>query len=136
MAAKSGKGKKAKNNSYVRDDNLALQKVVRGLRSLVKATVPGTTITVNSWGIPTFETKDPYCFYMVGKNHVTFGFHNGTSLDDPEHLLEGTGKNIRHVKLRTVEDLKQKGLKELVLAAAWLKGKLPMKGMSGKRKPF
>jgi hypothetical protein len=37
---------------------------------------------------------------MVGKNHVTFGFHYGTSLDDPERLLEGTGKNLRHVKLR------------------------------------
>jgi len=133
MAAKSGKGKKAKNNSYVRDDNPALQKVVRGLRSLVKAAVAGTKITVNSWGIPTFETEDPYCFYMVGKNHVTFGFHHGTSLDDPEHLLEGTGKNIRHVKLRTVEDLKKKGLKNLVLAAARLEGKPPMKGMSGKR---
>lgn len=118
----------------MREDNPALQKVVRGLRSLVKAAVPGTKVTVNSWGIPTFESKDPFCFYMVGKNHVTFGFHYGTSLADPEGLLEGTGKNIRHVKLRAVEDLEQKGLKKLVLAAARLKGKPVMKGMSGKRK--
>jgi hypothetical protein len=111
-----------------------LQKVVRGLRSFVKAAVPGTKITVNSWGIPTFEAKDPFCFYMVGKNHVTFGFHYGTSLDDPERLLEGTGKNLRHVKLRTVQDLKKKGLQELVLAAAHLEGKPPMKGMSGRKK--
>jgi hypothetical protein len=121
-------------SAYARDDNPALQKVVRGLRSLVKAAVPGTKVTVNSWGIPTFETKDPFCFYMVGKNHVTFGFHYGTSLADPHGLLEGTGKNIRHVKLRAVEDLEQKGLKKLVLAAAQLKGKPLMKGMSGKRK--
>jgi hypothetical protein len=133
MAAKAWKGNKAKKNAYARDDNPALQKVVRGLRSLVKAAVPGTAITVNSWGIPTFESKDPFCFYMVGKNHVTFGFHYGTSLDDPERLLEGTGKNLRHVKLRTVGDLDKKGLKELVLAAAQLEGKPRMKGMSGKR---
>jgi hypothetical protein len=128
-------GKKAKKNSYVRDDNPELRKVVRVLRSFVKGTVPGTKETANSWGIPTFETKDPFCFYMVGKNHVTFGFHYGTSLQDPEELLEGTGKNIRHVKLRAVEDLERKGLKGLVLAAARLKGKAPMRGMSGKRKP-
>lgn len=115
-------------------DNPTLQKVVRGLRSLVKAAVPGTKITVNSWGIPTFEAKDPFCFYMVGKNHVTFGFHYGTSLHDPQGLLEGSGKNLRHVKLRAVEELHRKGLKELVLAAARLEGKPPMKGMSGKRK--
>lgn len=135
MAANMSNSKKA-GNAYVRDDNPALQKVVRGLRSLVKAAVPGTKITVNSWGIPTFETKDPFCFYMAGKNHITFGFHYGTSLNDPEGLLEGTGKNIRHVKLRAIEDLKKKGLKNLVLAAARLKGKPQMKGMSGKRKPF
>jgi len=134
MAPKTGRVKKAKKkNPYVKDDNPALQKVVRGLRALVKTAVPGTKLSVNSWGIPTFEEKDPFCFYMVGKNHVTFGFHYGTSLDDPESLLEGTGKNLRHVKLRTVEDLEKKGLKELVLAAARLEGKPLMKGMSGKR---
>ena len=133
MAPKAGNSKKAKKNAYVRDDNPALQKVVRGVRSLVKAAVPGTKITVNSWGIPTFQTKDPFCFYMVGKNHVTLGFHNGTSLDDPEGLLEGTGKNLRHVKLRTMEDLEKKGLKELVLTADRLEGKARRKGMNGKR---
>jgi hypothetical protein len=133
MAAKAGKGNKAKKNAYVRDDNAALQRVVRGVRTFVKAAVPGTKITVNSWGIPTFETQDPFCFYMLGKNHVTFGFHYGTSLDDPEGLLEGTGKNLRHVKLRSMEDLEKKGLKDLVLAAARLEGKPRMKGMSGKR---
>ena len=71
---------------------------------------------------------------MVGKNHVTFGFHFGTSLEDPERLLEGTGKNIRHVKLRELADLQHKGLRELVQAAARMKGKTPMRGMSGKRK--
>jgi len=69
---------------------------------------------------------------MVGKNRVTFGFHSGTSLDDPEGLLEGTGKNIRHVKLRTLDDVEQRGLKNLVRAAARLKGKAPMRGMRGK----
>src|SRR5208282_2124728 len=125
--------KTRKKSPYMKDDNPALRKVVRGLKTLVKATVPATRITVNSWGIPTFEAKDPYCFYMVGKNHVTFGFHCGTSLDDPQGLLEGTGKNLRHVKLRSVEDLKKKGLKELVLAAARLEGKPRMKVVSGKR---
>jgi hypothetical protein len=130
----AGQQKKAKKSVYVRDDNPELRKVVRGLRSFVKETVPGTKETVNSWGIPTFEAKDPFCFYMVGRNHVTFGFHYGTSLEDPEGLLEGTGKNIRHVKLRTVEDLKRKGLKGLIWAAFRLKGKAPMRGMSGKRR--
>ncbi len=126
--------KPMKKGPYVRNDNPRLRKVARALRSFVKKTVPDTRETVNAWGIPTFEAPDPFCFYMAGRNHVTFGFHFGTSLNDPESLLEGTGKNIRHVKLRTVADLEQKSLRELVLAAARLKGKTPMKGMSGQRK--
>ena len=126
--------KPMKKGPYVRDENPELRKVARALRSFVKKTVPGTKETVNAWGIPTFEAPDPFCFYMAGRNHVTFGFHFGTSLNDPESLLEGTGKNIRHVKLRTVADLEQKSLRELVLAAARLKGKAPMKGMSAQRK--
>lgn len=125
---------KKKTSAYVKGENPELRKVVRGLRNFVKGAVPGLKETVNAWGIPTFERKDPFCYFMVGKHHVTFGFHYGTSLEDPEGLLEGTGKNLRHVKLRTVEDMQKKGLRKLVQAAARLKGKAPMPGMSGKRK--
>ena len=118
----------------MKDEKPELRKVARALRNFVKRIVPGVKETVNAWGIPTFEAPNSFCFYMVGKQHVTFGFHFGTSLKDPESLLEGTGKNIRHVKLRTVADLEQKSLRELVLAAARLRGKTPMKGMSGQRK--
>lgn len=133
MAAKADKNKKVKKSAYVRNENPALRKVVSGLRRMVRATVPGTRMTVNSWGIPTFEATDPFCFYMVGKNHVTFGFHYGTSLSDPESLLEGTGKNLRHVKLRSVEDLERPALKKMVVEASRLTGKPRMKGMGGKR---
>lgn len=127
--------KKAVSKHYVRDDNPELQKVARALRSCVKKLVPGVKQTVNAWGIPTFEAPDPFCFYMAGKNHVTLGFHHGTSLEDPRGLLEGTGKNLRHVKLRVAEDLDQKGLKNLVRAAARFRSKTPMRGMSGSRTP-
>src|SRR5690348_8193685 len=32
--------------------------------------------------------------------HVNVGFFHGADLDDAGDLLEGTGKNMRHVKLR------------------------------------
>jgi len=134
MPARVNMRKKGKKNSHARDDNPELRRVVRGLRRFVKTIVPGVRETKNAWGIPTFVAPDPFCFYMVGKNHVTFGFHCGTSLEDPEGRLEGTGKNLRHVKLRNAEALEQKGLRNLVRAAARLKGKPPMPGMGGTRR--
>jgi hypothetical protein len=71
---------------------------------------------------------------MVGKNHITFIFIRGTSLPDPKGLLEGTGKNIRHVKIKSPEDLSRPGLRELLKSAARLNAKDPQKGMRPYRK--
>lgn len=50
-------------------------------------------------------------------NHVNLGFNHGTELADPDGLLEGTGKKIRHVKLKSKSDLRSKPLKQLIANA-------------------
>jgi hypothetical protein len=128
------KASRPRTSAYVKRENPELRKVVKGLKSLVKQIVPGAEQTRNAWGVPTFVADQPFCFYMVGKNHVTFGFHQGTSLDDPDELLEGTGKNIRHVKLKNLPDLASQGLRRLVDQASKLKSKSLLKGMGGRGK--
>jgi hypothetical protein len=86
--------------------------VAEKLRTLVKETVAGTKEWVNPWKIPTLESHGPMCFFLVGKNDVTFGFLRGTSVPDPAGLLERTGKNLGHVKVRTPEDLKKPAVKK------------------------
>jgi hypothetical protein len=39
-------------------------------------------------------------YVNVFTSHVNVGFFQGASLADPARLLEGTGKRMRHVKLR------------------------------------
>jgi hypothetical protein len=129
---KSGDATKKAKSMYVKDENPALRIVVAGLKKLVKELVPGTKETVNAWGVPMFVAQNPFAFYMVGKKHVTFGFPFATSLPDPEGLLEGTGKNMRHVKLRSPEDLEQEGLLELIVAASRFEGGMAMPGMGRK----
>jgi hypothetical protein len=122
-------------NTYVEKKGPKLLPLAEGLRRLVKNAVAGVKESVNPWKIPTFVSNGPICFFMVGKNHVTFGFLRGTSLEDPAGLLEGTGKNLRHVKLRAVEVLKRPELKKLIAEAAKLNKKEPMAGMKvGKKK--
>jgi hypothetical protein len=120
-------------DAYLKQKSSELGEVAQGLRRLMKKTVPGTTESVNPWKIPTFESNGPMCFFMVGKNHVTFGLLRGTSLPDPAKLLEGTGKNLRHVKLRSVDDLRKPALKKLIQAAARWNKKEPIEGMKPKK---
>lgn len=48
------------------------------------------------------------------KAHVNMGFIRGTDQADPAHLLEGTGKRLRHVKLRSMADVERPALLELL----------------------
>ena len=96
--------------------------VAKALRALMKKEVTGVEEYVNPWNIPSFDSNGPLCCFMVGKEHVTFAFMRGALLPDPEKLLEGTGKGVRHVKLRSVDDVR------LVVEAAKLNKKSPPSG--------
>src|SRR5215471_17643740 len=49
--------------------------------------------------------------------HVNVGFFRGAELADPDGLLEGTGKFMRHVKLRPSQPIENAALERLVHAA-------------------
>lgn len=49
--------------------------------------------------------------------HVNVGFFRGAALADPKCLLEGTGKFMRHVKLRPNNPIDAKALRNLIKTA-------------------
>ena len=53
---------------------------------------------------------------------VSLGFIRGAALDDPDRLLEGTGASVRHVKLRSPEELAERraAIQKMLKAAARL----------------
>lgn len=52
-------------------------------------------------GCPTACLGDaPFAYVNVFTAHVNVGFFHGSSLPDPTQLLHGTGKHMRHVKLK------------------------------------
>jgi hypothetical protein len=50
--------------------------------------------------------------------HVNLGFLMGTSLSDPHKVLKGTGKTLRHIKIKQAGDLEKVGVRAVV-EAAW-----------------
>jgi len=64
------------------------------------------------------------CYISPMDKYVTLGFLFGAQLDDPYHLLQGSGKRSRHLKIRTLQETRSSGLKELV-KAAWTHGADP-----------
>jgi hypothetical protein len=48
------------------------------------------------------------------RSHVNVGFFHGAELNDPARLLEGTGRRMRHVKLRPEQPFNSAALGELI----------------------
>jgi hypothetical protein len=59
----------------------------------------------------------PFGYVNVFRSHVNVGFFHGTALADPGRLLQGSGKFMRHVKLRSRSATPTVALKKLIEAA-------------------
>lgn len=69
-------------------------------------------------GHPTECVGDATFVYVNAfRAHVNVGFFRGAEIAGPERLLEGTGKSMRHVKLRPERDVDAGALKSLIETA-------------------
>jgi hypothetical protein len=67
------------------------------------------------WGNPTFEKGSKVCYLAATKAYVSLGFFNGAALTDAEGVLEGTGKKMRHVKVRDLSHIRNE------LLSSWIR---------------
>jgi hypothetical protein len=69
-------------------------------------------------GCPVACVEDaPFGYVNSFKSHVNVGFFYGAVLEDPAGLLEGSGKRMRHVKLKPGPELNTGALRDLIEAA-------------------
>ncbi|HUB78524.1 MAG TPA: DUF1801 domain-containing protein [Bryobacteraceae bacterium] len=61
--------------------------------------------------------KDGFCHIAVYRTHVNLGFNRGAQLHDPNQVLEGSGKMIRHITFHHQEDLNRPYLRRYLQAA-------------------
>ena len=99
------------------DEQLTL---VESVRQLAKITIPSVTEEVKYGGI-LFVSDMQFCGVFAYKQHVSVEFGSGAKIADPLGHLEGGGKGRRHIKLRSLKDIKAKELAhylQLALEAA------------------
>ena len=49
--------------------------------------------------------RDGIFHIAVYSQHVNLGFNDGATLPDPKGILQGTGNQIRHITIQTLEDI-------------------------------
>lgn len=99
------------------------REIASALRALIASLHPGSFETprdgerCTTYGVGPKKMTEAYAHIMPLRSSVNLGFYHGTSLPDPQHLLEGTGKSARHVKIKDLKMVCAPALRALLLAA-------------------
>ena len=64
-----------------------------------------------------FACEQPFCGLFAYTHHVTLELGEGAQLPDDFQVLEGQGKQRRHIKLRSPEDIHHKHVEHYLLLA-------------------
>ena len=119
-ASKSSGYSKAKTaDAYEEELSPSERAVVRALRVFVKKHAPHLREEMK-WGGVGFMGNWVVCYCHALGTHVDFGFFKGVELKDPAKILGGEGKYIRHVKVRTPADIREKEFAALLKQAVAL----------------
>jgi hypothetical protein len=85
-----------------------LQAIERALRTTIRTAFPAAIEQVDfankliAFG-RSMKIRGLLFAIIAHKSHVNLQLADGAGLPDPQGLIEGTGKRIRHVKIRSVE---------------------------------
>lgn len=94
-----------------------------GLREIVLEEAPDASesvyqvYTVAIWFGFSGKMKDMFCYIATNAKHVNLGFPRGATLADPNRVLEGEGKTMRHIKFRSAGDVERPFVRRYIQAA-------------------
>ena len=102
---------------HVSDLTLALRDVVlEEAPDAIESIVKGYAVTIG-FSFTGKPLKDGFCHVVAYFDHVNLGFNRGTLLPDPNGILKGTGKLIRHVTMRDRTELDRPFVRRYLRAA-------------------
>jgi len=99
----------------------AVAAIARKLRALIEdiyadtVEVPWANQGVIGYGVGPRKMSEHFCYIGLYKGHVNLGFFHGSALPDPAGMLEGTGKKLRHIRIRDDAAIEKEAIRELIV---------------------
>lgn len=63
------------------------------------------------------KMNNGFCMIVIYTNHINLAFNKGTVISDPDKILQGTGKWMRHIPIRSESDYNNTAVIELIKSA-------------------
>ena len=101
-----------------------IQSILLQLRALIADIMPTVTEVVwekqkiSGYGIDKKKMSQHFAYIAPYKNHVNLGFMYGSDLIDPLNLLQGSGINLRHIKIFPTTNISVPYIKDLLVVAS------------------
>src|SRR4051812_15553938 len=73
--------------------------------------------TLTLWFGRPGKMKERTVYIAAFKSHINIGFLHGVELPDPQRVLKGAGKQMRHVQIKSPEDFESEPLAAVLKAA-------------------
>src|SRR5579863_3810723 len=89
--------------------------------------------TVAIWFGFSGKMKDMFCYITTHARHINLGFPQGATLPDPNRVLEGNGKAMRHIQFRSISDMDRPFVRRYIQAAIEQVGAAAGASGNGKR---
>ena len=108
------------------------------LREIILEEVPDASesiyqvYTVAIWFGFSEKMKDMFCYITTNARHINLGFPRGSTLPDPNRVLEGDGKTMRHIKFASERDLERPFVRRYIRASIEQLGDAASAGGPGK----
>jgi len=101
-----------------------IQAICHALRVLIADVLPGVTEfpwaqqKIAGYGVGPKKMSEHFSYIGLKTKHVNLGFMYGADLNDPDNLLEGTGKALRHIKIKSLTDVEKPAIRDLLERAS------------------
>ena len=101
-----------------------LQEIVLELRNIIVSLAPDATETIRWGGLSYFHAgkggivSAGICQIEIHQNHIRLSIIHGAFINDPRHLLEGTQKYKRFVRIESYENAPWEYLIDLIRSSA------------------
>jgi hypothetical protein len=67
------------------------------------------------WGVPTYA--DGKCYIVALKDHVNLGFSLDALPAEEQRQLQGSGKTMKHIEVRSLKEIDENRIAELLKLA-------------------
>jgi hypothetical protein len=99
-------------DDYLEKKESPQREICQRLREIILKTLPGIKEEMK-WGVPTYA--DGAYYLLALKDHVNLGFSLKGLSEEEQKLFEGSGKTMRNIQIRSLEEIDEKEIVKLLV---------------------